>query len=127
MEFKLHKNTIFLFVFPIILLFFSCTTKDKELPEGILTKEEMIPVLIDIQIAEANINIKKLKEDSIYQYAADYYDYIFEIHHISKEEFQKSYDYYLAHMNLMDEMYESVLNELIKKESEVIQQKSENK
>lgn len=88
------------------------------LPEGVLSKEQMIPVMVDVQIAEGSIAIGNLHGDSARQKIADYYNHIYERHQVSKEDFQKSLEYYTRHPKQMDQLYKEVLSELTRLEAE---------
>lgn len=102
----------------ILLISTGCWNKEKKAPEGILSKEQMIPVLVDIQLAEAALVIKNFHGDSAKQYAADYYNFIYIRHQVTKEEFEKSLNYYIEHPKQLDQIYSEVIAELSKKEAE---------
>ncbi len=114
-EIKMNKKLTYVSLFVLILI--GCGKKAEKLPEGILTKEEMIPVMVDIELAESAITIKALHGDSARQYASDYYNFIYYNHNVPKEVFNKSLDYYIAHPKELDEIYTEVITELSKKEA----------
>ena len=68
----------FLSLIFFVIFFFSCGPKPTVLP---IEKESLIPVLVDVHIAEAAVqSLRKQEKDSVIQV---YYDQIFEIHNIS--------------------------------------------
>lgn len=90
---------------------FIAACSDKNPSAKILDKTEMQAVLLDIIRAESftNIFIKKdvhkdaEKENAILQKE------IFAIHHITKEDFYASYDYYKNHPEIMQTMLDSIV------------------
>ena len=70
------RNLCFLL---LLLITFACKTEERPLP---LSKEELIPVLIDIHIAEAALqNLRGNTKDSM---ANLYYDQICAIHEVER-------------------------------------------
>ena len=52
----------FIFILSI-LLFLSCSSSQNELPEGILSHEELVPIITDIEIAQGYLKIKSSIND----------------------------------------------------------------
>ncbi|MBN4066105.1 DUF4296 domain-containing protein [Candidatus Amoebophilus asiaticus] len=117
--------TKFINICLISVLLISCYSREQDLAEGILTEAEIIPILMDIHIAEATILQKNLKGDSAQQYASDYYAHIYKTHNVTEKTFQKSFDYYSNNMDVMDKIYEQLIEELSKKEGEYYQKKTQ--
>jgi hypothetical protein len=113
----MNRNLLFLFLLTLACCF-SCKPKNEKLPAGILSKEQMIPVLADIQLAESAIAIKNLYPDSAKIYAADYTNFIYRQHRIPKSVFEKSLNYYIQHPKDLDEIYTNVISELSLKEAQ---------
>ena len=91
-----------------LLLLHSCKMNDNK--QAPVSREKMQEILTDINIAEVYSTMVldsthkggTKNEDSL----AAYYHYIFEHHHITKEEFEKGMIWYKAHPDEMD----SVIN-----------------
>jgi hypothetical protein len=116
MKFLLNKRSVCIAVlFPLI--FFSCSKKKIDIPENVLGKEKMVPVLVDMHLAMALIGISQ-SSDSVHYTLDDYSASIFRMHHITKEQYRISLEFYTAHPELLDDMYAEVINELSKKQSE---------
>ncbi|MFC2113801.1 DUF4296 domain-containing protein [Bacteroidota bacterium] len=97
---------ILLFVATATFVLFSCKShKQDELKKGILSESEMAVIMIDIHIAEAGTGIEYQGRDSFNYYIKNYYYAIFEKHHIDREIFLRSMDYYLDRPNLMQDIY----------------------
>ena len=98
----------------IYLLFFasiiSCTHKDS-IPSGIISKDEMKKVLWDMieadqfskqfilkDSAKKNVNVETMK----------LYEQVFQVHHITKDEFQKSYQFYISRPDILKVLLDSL-------------------
>ena len=100
----------------IILAVFSCK-KEEKIPEGILSEEQMVAMLIDIHIAQAAIRELHLDTDS-----AAYLFKVFERETMLKNNakdsaFYTSYSWYLDHPQQMYEIYTAVVDTLSLRES----------
>ena len=101
----------------ILILFFSCGKREKPIPETILPKDKMIAVMVDIHIVEASLNLNLAPTGSITSKGESYYN-ILKSNHISKQQYDESFKFYVEHPELCNEIYEGVLNELSKKQAE---------
>ena len=98
------------------LCFVACNNKEKEnIPTGILSKEKMVAVITDLHIAEAAINLNLLTADSLYN--------IYEKNKITKAQYDSSFKYYTMNPDLLLKIYDEVLNEISKKQAEVVNYK----
>ncbi len=89
-----------------------CSDK-KSVPSGILPREKMEIVLWDMIQADqyaavlakdSTVHIADLKTERL-----RLYDQVFRLHDVSREKFQKSYQYYTDHPELSQELFDSVL------------------
>jgi hypothetical protein len=87
----------------------SCTDKDR-IPKGVLGKEKMQRVLMDMIQAEryrdgfiSTDSTKDLKTETFKLYAQ-----VFEINKITKEEFIKSYKFYMSRPDIAREIFDSL-------------------
>jgi CRISPR/Cas system CSM-associated protein Csm2 small subunit len=88
-------------------------------PSGVISKEKMQEVLWDVLRAEA-LSQEIIKKDSSKSSAVEsamLTKKIFSIHHITEEEFKKSYSYYSAHPDIMKEILDSITAKQIRKGS----------
>jgi len=92
----------------LVCVSISCTDKDK-IPKGVLAKEKMEKVLWDMIQAERfretfiRDSSKDLKAETFKLYAQ-----VFEIHKVSKDEFIKSYKFYMSRPDIAREMFDSL-------------------
>ena len=118
----------------IIMLFLlatACGRKEKGfMPERLLTEREMIDVLTDVQIIEADINYQKTQErdqneeDSVkiapkdfFKMSREYYDQLFAHYGITDSIFTQNIKYYAERPELLERIMDSVTNRLAKEKS----------
>ena len=110
-------------VFILFLCFSACKVENKEkqdqVPEYIISAEQMDKVLVDIHIAEAALKYKRGKGEKFKLYSNQYFDYVFKKHNISKKQFDESLEYYYKHEKQLDNIYKNVLKELERIKNEV--------
>ena len=82
-----------------------------EREKAIIPEKEMEKILWDIIQAD-QFNTQFLKKDSaklnVKAETMKLYDEIFQIHHVSREEFKKSYQFYIAHPEITKPMLDSL-------------------
>ena len=115
--------------FALIALFFvlatACGHKDKGyMPERLLTEQEMIAIMTDVQIIEADINYQKSMEREEGQAPKDYskltrsyYDQLFEHHGITDSIFSQNIRYYTDRPAVLERIMDSVTARLTKEQA----------
>lgn len=101
-------------VFLILVAFVSfaaCNNANKP-PEGILSKEKMVGILLDMHIAEAQVNTLSINRDSSRLIFHHYEQEIYEEHNVADSIYLASYNYYLGQVKDMDEIYSAVVDSL---------------
>ncbi len=97
------------------LTFFSCNKSQEKIPDNLIQREKLIPLLADLQYVEAIIQLKNLSyTDSTKVIAYGNYKYILEKHKITPEQFTSTFDWYKNHPKEMSELYKEVLTQLSK-------------
>ncbi len=82
-------------------------------PDQLLSKDQMVSFLVDLHLAEAKISYAGIgKADSTERMFRNYEAYLFKKHHITDSVYYQSYEYYLAQMDQLDEIYASVVDSL---------------
>lgn len=114
-----RSRSIFLLFTVYCLLFLSsCGQEEKSVvvPVDVLPKEKMAQVLTDIHLAEAETNLKILPDSAstILMAIGIRLQKIFEKHEITKAQYEKSLSFYIDHPELLNQIYEKVLNALSK-------------
>jgi hypothetical protein len=98
----------------ICLLFFcsviSCANRDS-IPSGIIPKNEMQKILWDMIQADQfskQFIVKDSSKKNISVETMKLYDEVFQIHHITKDEFQKSYQFYISRPDILKNVFDSL-------------------
>ena len=109
-----------------LLLLSACGNKSKAImPERLLTEQEMIDLMTDVQIIEADINHRKTQErehnDSIPAKPVDYvklsrsyYSQLFEHYGITDSIFTQNMRYYSMEPATLERIMDSVMQRLMK-------------
>ena len=93
----------------------TCTAclRQTKVPEGIIPKEKMAELLLAIHIAEAKTNeIRLFTADSTARVYKFYESTIFKKYHITPKTYRKSYDFYISHPELINDVYSIVVDSL---------------
>jgi len=99
----------------MVMLIVSCGKGEEKIPDNLIARERLIPLLADMQYTEAIIQLKNLSyTDSTKNIAYGHYKYIFEKHHVTSEQFTTTFDWYKSHPKEMSELYKDVLTQLSK-------------
>jgi hypothetical protein len=100
----------------LISLGFSCGKSDKS-PEGIIPAEKMRDMLIQIHLAEAKVSAQNIPADTSIKVFRAMQDHIYSKFGVDSSTFNKSYRYYIVHVEKMDEIYTAVVDSLSLREA----------
>ncbi len=119
------KNIFILFIFLIL----SCSLEQKKIsiPDSIISQDSMVHILTDVHIQEAIMNQYSMEGRHMKINPLKQYQLIFDKYNISKERYDSSYQFYLDNPTLLNKIYENVVIELTKKQTEIEQEKSIDK
>ena len=94
------------------------------MPDRLLSEQEMIDVLTDVQIIEADINYQKSMEreqgetpKASRRLTQSYSDQLFEHHGITDTIFSQNIKYYTERPAVLERIMDSVLQRLVKEQS----------
>ncbi len=97
----------------LLLLLVSCADKSKAfMPERLLTEQEMIAVMTDVQILEADMNRRKADGKRIDGMAESYYTQLFEHYGITDSIFNQNLRYYTERPATLERIMDSVTQRL---------------
>ncbi|MRG48112.1 DUF4296 domain-containing protein [Chitinophaga sp. SYP-B3965] len=107
----------------LLSLLFACGQADR-VPKGVLPKDKMRDVLLDMNYAEVfgrdqGIDTARIADSVREQNVKRYYVQILQLHGLSREEFQHSYKYYEYHPDKLEEIYKE-MQEIVKRKREVL-------
>ncbi|MBL7699756.1 MAG: DUF4296 domain-containing protein [Chitinophagaceae bacterium] len=96
----------------IVLMFAACTNRTK-VPEGIIEQKRMEKIMWDMLQADRYVSSFILNQpndspDVKNEKAALFYEKVFSLNKISKEEFLKSYKFYLGRPDITKTMFDSI-------------------
>lgn len=107
----------------IVWFLVSCTDKDK-IPKGVLPRDKMQQVLWDM------IQAERFRETFIRDSALDLkaetfklYAQVFEVHKVSKDEFVRSYKFYMSRPDISRDMFDSLATQANRQREELYKPK----
>ena len=114
------------------VLAIACGRKDKGfMPERLLSEQEMIDVMTDVQIIEADLNYQKAQEREVepndtvvvkqkdyVKLSREYYSQLFEHYGITDSIFADNIRYYTERPAVLEKIMDSVMNRLVKEQTE---------
>lgn len=107
----------------IVSSLLSCYHENMEIvpvPEKLLTKDQMIDILTDLQLSEGILTFKRIERQPVANYGESLYTKVIDEHQLTREQLQENIDYYNSDPKLMEKIYEEVLARLNKKQSELM-------
>jgi hypothetical protein len=101
--------------FAVLVLFLASCSGKSGMPKDVLPREKMEEVLGAMVSAGEFLDGYVLKKDSVDKLAASsaVYSQVFQVYHVTKEEFDRSYEYYKEHPVLMKEVMDSLAKRLM--------------
>jgi hypothetical protein len=96
----------------VVIFFAALGCVDKEsIPKGIIQKDSMRAILLDMMLADQFAKQYILKDTSKARAKNEtrkLYQEVFQLHHITKDEFQKSYQFYISRPDLAKPLFDSL-------------------
>ena len=96
-------------LFCVFIFLISC--KQDETPKGIIEKDKMTGILVDMHISDSYLN-QISNADTMQMQAKSRYNYIFKKHNIDSLKFSKSLNYYSLKASELDAIYKNVIDSL---------------
>lgn len=84
-----------------------------------LCQDTMVEVLTDIHLVKAAKQMNMVM-DTADTNKSDPFEYVWKKHHITEDAYNKSLDFYTRNPNVLDSIYENVLNNLSKQKAELL-------
>ncbi len=112
--FRKMKRIKFFFTLIALLSLSACKTKtgSTKPPKDVLDNEQMIAVLVDIHLAESYGYMERITHIEKTALLTREYGKVLKTHNLSLEKLQKSYDWYMNHPVIFDEMYDKVIEQI---------------
>jgi len=101
----------------MFIILASCSTENKQKKEAaVIPKGKMIPLLVDIHLADAAISVNRRKQPSGKEPVKQIYVSVLNKHGFTREQFDKSIDFYSQNIEEYVKIYDEVIIELSKLE-----------
>ncbi len=110
------------FILFLALLSASCSSLLSDKPIGTLSEEQMTGLLVDIHLTEATL---RLANDSLAKLSDSTdlrirFAQVFKKHNVTPDEFNRSLNYYMEHIDGLVKIYDDVINNLMVLEASLI-------
>ncbi len=99
----------------LLLFLFSCQENKEVVPEGVLIRDRMIDVMVDVEMTQALIRFKLSRKDTVNQ--AYLFDEMFSEYGISEKEFNNSLNYYSQNPKILLDLYVDVITAISEKQA----------
>jgi ParB-like chromosome segregation protein Spo0J len=116
-------RTALLPAFLVVLFSLSCSRKEEvqPRPEQVLGKEELIAVLTDLQLVESILPFYQ-RDPGFEVKRITYFKAVFDKHHITREQLDKSLAYYQKDLKEYDDILAGVIERLSKMQGKEIKE-----
>ncbi len=114
------KKYILLLIIPLMSV--SCYHENvavTEIPDLLLTKEQMVAVMTDVHLVEGVLTYHRIVRLEYKDYKSAYYSKILQQHGINAVQLRENITYYNSDPKIMEDIYEEVLSNLVKIETEL--------
>ena len=96
----------------------ACSNPKEDIPEGVLPEKELVSILKEVHLAEANFELLKKNEKELAQNTLlSSYQEIYNKYNIDKNEFQQTLEYYSNYPEKLEGIYSKVLEGMTKERS----------
>ncbi len=116
------KNKHFLLLLFISVIGFGCYHENvsiPEVPEVLLSYDQMVAVMTDIHLTEGVLNYHRINRMEYKDYKSAYYSKVLQQHGINAVQLRENIDYYNSTPKVMEDIYEEVLSNLVKIETDL--------
>jgi hypothetical protein len=96
----------------MLLLFVGFACSKQKIPEGILSEDKMVEVLVDIHLAEGMVSSLPIHYDSMRVLYPYFESEVFLKHDMPDSVFRKSLEYYMLDIKTMDRLYARTIDSL---------------
>ena len=101
----------------ITLSLIACSKNKVVVPDTVIPMKDMQIILRDIHLAQSATTSISLSDSSFYS-SKEYVNYVLNDHKITREKFVASMKFYTDNPALLEEVYDSVITELSRLQSE---------
>lgn len=102
-----------------VLLFFTLSSLQHKFAPELLSQNQMVAILVDLELAKAMVGYYTDDEATASQLLDENVHLIYRVYDVTPDTFQKSYQYYLTHLEIMREIYDEVIERLEELEAKI--------
>ena len=100
-------------VLPVfVLLLWACNSQEGRKPDRLLNPDQMAALIVDLQMADAWVAIKRSEGDAPSDMQWKLYDSVFSIHEVNRQIFEQNIQWYATRLAEMDQIYDDVIQRL---------------
>ena len=103
---------------PLLFALLCACGGDRTPPAEILDRDKFKEILLEATLIEARINHELIVDHQTAVPTVQYYEDLFKVTGVTKEQFSKSFDHYAARPVEMKAIYEEILTELGRRKDE---------
>ena len=112
------KKRVLIYIFTALI--FACGCKnEKEIPEGVLSREETIDIIVDAWFMECAIHNVITDGTKLEPVSVTLYQKFFEDHHITKEQYVRSIEYYTSEEKASEHFIQECVQRLEERQEEL--------
>lgn len=118
-----------IFLFIILIKLTSCYHENKEVvaqPETLLSEDQIVKIITDLQLAEGILSFNRLQHLPVIDVGETLYKKVFDEYGVTPKQLQQNFDYYNSYPKQMEMIYDKVLAQLTKIQSELMIAKTES-
>jgi hypothetical protein len=123
----MKKINVFVICLSSVLLIGSCKQNPKThvvaKPLHLLSQDQMVKLIADMQLLEATVNLKNAQRQSLQKKDTLAYGDIFKKYNSSYREFQENFAFYSSKPEVLSKIYDEVIIELTRMQAEDDQRK----
>ncbi|RDC62615.1 DUF4296 domain-containing protein [Adhaeribacter pallidiroseus] len=106
-----------IFLILTLLTLVCCSPAGEPKPANLLSEDQMTRIMMDVHLAEAQVENAGLPLDSGEAVFRKMQQQIFKKHGVKEADFNTSYQYYLRNLNGLDKIYEKIIDSLTVRET----------
>lgn len=114
MGFSFRMNFYLKYSLIVACFLASCSGSEEALPQNILTRDEMIEVVVEIELTQALIKLKLYSKDTLDHEAL--YAHVYQKFQITEEQFNLNLKHYCENPKKMEELYLDAISLMSKKQ-----------
>lgn len=107
------KRTLIIALLPLTLLCSSCKSKKQvlEKPDDLINRKEMVEIIAEAYLIESTVHLSPDTVNRL-RLTRDFYKELFTRHHISREQFVRSIDYYIGEESSAEKLLTDASNRI---------------